>query len=247
MSPRKLAFCIFCLLIISLFILISPISAAPVAPPFHTNSTTAGFSFVSVGDWGCTQNTISTLKNIIARKPSLVLGLGDFSYGTTADCWLNMTNNILNKTRITLGNHDVPIFKKLIQYINYFHLRAPFSSFDNHNLHFLSMASEFALENGSDQYRFVSKDLAYAASNPNIRWIIVIYHRPAYTSPSVHSADIALRDLYHPLFEKYHVDLVLQGHNHAYERSYPIEYNSMSPLNPIMTSKNTNNYTNPQG
>src|SRR5438874_2504239 len=80
-----------------------------------------------------------------------------------------------------------------------------------------------------------------------IRWIIVIYHRPAYTSPSVHSADIALRDLYHPLFEKYHVDLVLQGHNHAYERSYPIEYNSMSPLNPIMTSKNTNNYTNPQG
>jgi hypothetical protein len=57
-----------------------------------------------------------------------------------------------------------------------------------------------------------------------------------------------LRDVYHPLFEKYDVDLVLQGHHHNYERSYPIKYNNANSSLPIITDANTNNYySNPEG
>jgi hypothetical protein len=52
-----------------------------------------------------------------------------------------------------------------------------------------------------------------------------------------------LRSTYHPLFEQYGVDLVLQGHNHNYQRTYPIKFNSTSPKHPIETSTNKTTYT----
>ena len=43
------------------------------------------------------------------------------------------------------------------------------------------------------------------------------------------------------------MDLVLQGHNHNYERTYPIVFNSTDLSNPIETSTNTTTYTDPDG
>ena len=68
-----------------------------------------------------------------------------------------------------------------------------------------------------------------------------------YTLPSTHSAIALLRSTYHPLFEQYGVDLVLQGHNHNYQRTYPIKFNSSSPKHPIETSTNKTTYTDPDG
>jgi hypothetical protein len=56
-----------------------------------------------------------------------------------------------------------------------------------------------------------------------------------------------LRDTYHPLFDNYGVDLVLEAHMHSYQRSYPIEYNVDNPSKPIITSSDKNNYNNPSG
>jgi hypothetical protein len=68
-----------------------------------------------------------------------------------------------------------------------------------------------------------------------------------YTLPSTHPAITSLRSIYHPLFEQYGVDLVLQGHNHNYQRTYPIKFNSVNPGHPIETSTNTTNYIDPDG
>jgi hypothetical protein len=76
-----------------------------------------------------------------------------------------------------------------------------------------------------------------------------------YTSPTKHPSDILLRDTYHPLFDQYGVDLVLQGHNHNYQRSYPISYNNYNnnnnsnanSFNPTITSVYTNTFNNPRG
>ena len=35
-----------------------------------------------------------------------------------------------------------------------------------------------------------------------------------------------MRDTYHPLFDKYNIDLLLQTHNHNYQHSYSIIYNN---------------------
>jgi hypothetical protein len=114
------------------------------------------------------------------------------------------------------------------------------------------MATELSFGKGSVQYNFVENDLKTAAANPNIKWIIVNYHTPMYTSPNTCSASSckassSLRDTYHPLFDKYGVDLVLQGHVHNYQRTYPLKYNPVSPSSPSITNTNTSNYTDPQG
>ena len=54
--------------------------------------------------------------------------------------------------------------------------------------------------------------------------------------------DTIMRDTYHPLFDKYNVDIVLQAHNHNYQRSYPLNYNEVDLDNPIKVSNETNNY-----
>jgi hypothetical protein len=48
-----------------------------------------------------------------------------------------------------------------------------------------------------------------------------VYHHPAYSSsPTRNNPEI--RKLWGDLFDKYHVDLALQGHDHAYLRTYPM-------------------------
>jgi hypothetical protein len=51
---------------------------------------------------------------------------------------------------------------------------------------------------------------------------------------------------YHPLFDKYHVDLVLQADSHNYQRSFPISYNDNEPSNPIINSRNEEEYSDPR-
>jgi hypothetical protein len=43
------------------------------------------------------------------------------------------------------------------------------------------------------------------------------------------------------------VDLVLAGHNHNYQRTFPLNYNLDRPSNPVVTSTLENDYVNPQG
>jgi hypothetical protein len=87
--------------------------------------------------------------------------------------------------------------------------------------------------------------------DPNIDWIVVYYHNLAYTSPADvgkgNGAEKELRDTYHPLFDKYNVDLVLQAHNHNYQRSYPVIYNVDDSENPTITENDKNKYYNPKG
>jgi hypothetical protein len=68
-----------------------------------------------------------------------------------------------------------------------------------------------------------------------------------YTLPSTHPAITFLRSIYHPLFEQYGVDLVLQGHNHNYQRTYPIKFDSINSEHPIETITNTINYIDHDG
>jgi hypothetical protein len=53
-------------------------------------------------------------------------------------------------------------------------------------------------------------------------WKFAVYHHPAYASrPGRSYPDVVKHWV--PLFDKYHVDLALQGHDHAYLRTYPLK------------------------
>jgi hypothetical protein len=220
-----------------------------IASKSEVDSNSTSPTFVAAGDWGCTAETEKTVNNIISDRPDIVLALGDLSYEKIADCWLDIISPIKNKTRITIGNHDVISPSLVQQYLNEFGLGKQYYSFDYQSIHFVSMSAEVPFDKNSEQFLFITRDLASAASNPEIKWIIVFFHEPMYISPAVKSVAMNndFRGIYHPLFSKYQVDLVLAGHNHNYERSYPIKYNSEEPSEPIITSVNKTIYDNPDG
>ena len=217
-----------------LYVVLRPIDVAP-----------SDFNFAAAGDWGCTDDTTDTINNILGKSPELVLGLGDYSYDEEdADCWLKKVEPINDKMKIAIGNHDM---EKLNIYTNHFGLSEQYYSFNYYNVHLVALSTEIAYKPFSSQYEFIKNDLSRAASDPNIDWIVVYFHKQIYTSTSNHDDYPTLRSTYHPLFNEYEVDLVLQAHNHNYERTFPIKFNSNSPSNPIATTTNTDTYTDPDG
>lgn len=67
------------------------------------------------------------------------------------------------------------------------------------------------------QAPWLEKQLA----NNDATWTFVVYHHPAYSSnPDRNNPQI--RKYWTPLFDEYHVDMALQGHDHAYLRTYPM-------------------------
>jgi hypothetical protein len=220
--------------------------------PFSQAFAASGIKIAAVGNWGCTSNSQATVNNINSKNPELVLGLGDYSYESTPDCWFNEIKAFDSKMKISIGNHDVMTKKLVNSYLDHFSLSKQYYSFDFQSVHVVTMATELELEAGSEQYNFVKNDLERVSKDPNIKWIIVTMHKPIYTSPNGCSASSCegskmLSDTYHPLFDTYGVDLVLQAHTHSYQRSFPIKYNAQDSSQPIITSSNKNNYNDPSG
>jgi hypothetical protein len=60
-----------------------------------------------------------------------------------------------------------------------------------------------------------------ALSQTKASWKIVMFHHPVYPSHPWRDSP-AMREHWVPIFDKHHVDLVLQGHDHAYQRTYPL-------------------------
>jgi len=201
------------------------------------------FNIVAVGDYDCNGDAEDTVENSIDQNPELVLALGDFSYSGDADCWLELIEPIANKTKIVFGNHEDED-----DYMDFFGLKEQYYSFNYKNIHFLALSTETDYDDESEQYQFAIQDLEKYSKDPFIDWIIVFYHRHIYGSGSGLEEDTDFREIYHPLFDKYKVDLALQGHLHVYERTYPITFNQEDDDEPIVQDNNpTNIYKNPKG
>ena len=59
--------------------------------------------------------------------------------------------------------------------------------------------------------------LKEALKNNPKKWTILTYHHPLFSASSGRDNE-ELRKLWKPIFDKYRVDLALQGHDHAYAR-----------------------------
>ena len=222
------------------------------SPFLQKGLAASGTHIVAAGDWGCSKNTEETIKLAKSMNPQLLLALGDYSYEKTATCWMNLIKPVDSITKINIGNHEDESDGLLNTYLSHFGLSKQFYSNDIKNVHVLTMSTEEKFETDSEQYSFVVNDLRNAANNPDIKWIIVSMHYPFYASPNTcKESDCAgnedYRDIYHPLFDKYGVDLVLQGHVHNYQRSYPLNFNQESSSKPLITSTSKANYENPNG
>lgn len=80
----------------------------------------------------------------------------------------------------------------------------------------------FIMLNGNERIREQAAWMAKVLENNTARWTIVSMHQPCY--PAIDERDIPeLREILVPLYDRYNVDLILQGHDHTYARTYPLK------------------------
>lgn len=144
---------------------------------------------------------------------------------------------------MTLGYHDVNDGEaKLNQYEQTFGINKHYYSFDYRHVHFVLMSSLSEFDKDSKQFKFINEDLKKAYEDKDIDWTVVTSYGPFYTSPTKHTAEKDMRNIYHPLFEQYGVDLVLQAHNHNHQRTYPISFNPSDSSKPKITNQFATDY-----
>jgi hypothetical protein len=73
------------------------------------------------------------------------------------------------------------------------------------------------------QSAWLERTLAAGRRDESLDWIIVQMHQCAASSSAAgNGSDLGIRLQWLPLFDQYQVDLVLSGHDHDYERSFPV-------------------------
>jgi hypothetical protein len=118
------------------------------------------------------------------------------------------------------------------------------------NIRIICLNTQASYTSTSAQFLFAKTELEKASADPNIRWIIVMFHKPIVTSAGHHEVLTDLRGLLWPLLDLHKVDLIINGHNHVYVRTKPIKYNAASPTSPTImaaTAPANNNYINVDG
>jgi Calcineurin-like phosphoesterase len=76
---------------------------------------------------------------------------------------------------------------------------------------------------GGAQLNWLRQNLSALRSDPNIDFIVVFHHHCAYATSASHASDGGVRSALAPLYDEFSVDLVVNGHNHQYERTNPIK------------------------
>src|SRR5204862_6055892 len=108
-----------------------------------------------------------------------------------------------------------------------------FYSFDYGPVHFVALDTETAFLDPARrqaQVDWLTADLAATAQG----WTIVFFHRPPFGSGAEHRSDLTIRAAFAPIFEKYGVQPVLNGHNHGYERTVPIKTRPDPAAQPVV-------------
>lgn len=117
----------------------------------------------------------------------------------------------------------------------------------NHDLNSINFYSQFAMPGDEQQFSFDYGHAHITVANDSPeqvgdltghikeflrsdltdheakRWKIVNHHRPIYSASVNHGGDATLLTEWAPIYDQFHVDLALAGHDHCYERTHPMK------------------------
>lgn len=188
------------------------------------------FRFVAYGDTRTyPRDHAAVIQAIIASEPAIFLHSGDLvengsEYSQWGRQFFDPAADLMKNTTLfpALGNHE----NNSHWYYDFFSLPAAESgstteawySFDYSSAHMITLDSCQSYAPGSTQYNWLVSDLQSPAC-ANAAWRFVCLHHPAYSSGS-HGGTSGVQQYLVPLFEQYDIDMVFNGHDHHYERSY---------------------------
>ena len=194
-------------------------------------ATAAPFSFIYLGD---AQNGLDQwgplLRGAFRAHPHVAFCIlaGDLvNAGSARDEWESFFHNgrgVVDRRPLmpVIGNHDCRGGGPTL-YLDQFELprNGPFLveaervyTFEYSNALFLQLDSNLS---PGRQTAWLEREL----SRSKALWKFVVYHHPASASASARD-NLDVRETWTPLFDRYQVDMALQGHDHAYLRTYPL-------------------------
>ncbi|MGY1424829.1 fibronectin type III domain-containing protein [Lysobacter sp. A289] len=191
------------------------------------------FSFVYMGD---AQNGLNTWGGLVRKartahpEAAFYVMAGDLvNWGERRDDWDLLFQNsggvYDNRPLVpAIGNHEVDQGRAAL-YVDQFDLprNGPTG---------VEPERVYAMEYGGAQFVVLDSNLppeqqtewlgqTLAASDA--QWKFVVYHHPLYSTKPNDRGQPALKAAWAPVFEKHGVDLVLQGDDHAYLRTFPMK------------------------
>ena len=221
-------------------------TAGPTASPTLSPSPTPGgaFTVAAAGDIAeqCTASSSTcqhpkTAALVTAMNPDFVLTMGDNQYD---DARLSDFQNYFDKTwgafkqkiRPAPGNHETyDPAGAMVGYRSYFGSIAypqgkPYYSYDHGNWHFIALDSNTLT--ASAQLTWLQNDLAATTKG----CIAAYWHHPLFSSGE-HGNDPVSRQAWQLLYNA-RADLVLNGHDHHYERFGPQNPSAAADQNGIV-------------
>jgi hypothetical protein len=192
------------------------------------------FRFLAFGDLGtATPDQKLMAARVDSLNADLAILTGDIIYdvgdaGAFSPNYFDIYRETLKRIPFypCLGNHDNNPPNYGIPYVNTFYLPTNYPtapercySFDYGSAHFVAI--EVTIENNSPDplmTAWLDADLAASAK----KWKFVFFHVPMYSNEGAHGGDPTIAAGLEPIFQARGVDMVFQGHNHFYTRTYPI-------------------------
>ena len=199
---------------------------APTSKPTDFPNDDGSMKFVVLGDWGSGEpgqfDLAKQMAALHARfKFEVVVTVGDNIYGPERQ--QDMTARFERpykplldagvKFRAALGNHDGREQRKYelfgMEDRLYYSHKAPRGS-----VRFYALESTYM---SPEQLKWLEEEL----KSHTDEWKIVHMHHAIYSSARHHGNILSLRKSLEPLFVRYNVSVVFQGHDHTYERTKP--------------------------
>lgn len=213
-------------------------------PPSADDSVRVAF----LADVGMTDNTRAVLDAARAANISALLVGGDLSYadGDVAvwDTWLNFIEPYTSDIPIITarGNHEARCVSRTIPgfgdcytdesaYLKHFSL--PYeelyyaTQWGPLRIIVVDTEAYYHRDDAIYNVRNIDPDeqlafLADALQAPQDMWTVVMMHRPLYSSNGGHGSELGARAHMEPALIAGGADLVMAGHEHAYERTWPV-------------------------
>lgn len=196
----------------------------PVIPPPGNRSV-----FVNVfGDTGwCGSPALAPLAALLGRFDGDILLAGDLAYpsGSSDDfrnCFQPTFDRFKSRMRVSPGNHEYVASVSAQSYFDYFGVRSGpdrsgYYSFKTGEWTVLMLNSNVPMNRNSAQYNFIRTAMQQGPT----RCTMAVMHHP-FDSSSVNGPTPSLRDMWELLYNL-GADLVINGHDHVYERFTPVD------------------------
>jgi acid phosphatase type 7 len=209
------------------------------ALPTDTPTSNGDPVLVGAGDISsCSGSGDEATAKLIDGIAGVVFTAGDNAYesGSTSEytnCYNPTWGRFKDRTNPSPGNHEYNT-SGATGYYGYFGAAAgdPSKGYYSYNLgswHIVVLNSEISTATGSAQEKWLRQDLIDNQTTCTLAY----WHEPRFSSGSTHGSSSAVQPLWQALYD-YHADVIVNGHEHNYERFAPQSPSGAADVNGLM-------------